>query len=280
MDIIKDNIVNSQYLELDVLDNLNEESMYKKLSAAVGKVQIFEGFCTKCSSEGDLSIKCGDVTCIMPRSEVTPVTETDGLVHKSTCQNKVGKNLKFKVISKDSDKFYVSRKSLIENVRKEYNTNLKVGQIVRGIITNIEESIGCFVDIGGEYTAVLPKRCLEYVFVNNITDHVQIGDVVEGKITVLEKEDNDIKTIIISRIDTLPPYEELIKEYSPGDVVIGIVNQITSQSIFAQLTKHLNIACRLTPNMKVKVGQKVRIKIKRVGNSVNKRLVGDIISSL
>lgn len=280
MDIIKDAIVNSQYLELDVFDSFQEENIYKKLSMAVGKKQIFEGFCTKCSSEGDLTIKCGNVTCIMQRAEVTPVVEKDGLVHKSTCQNKVGKNLKFRVINKDIDKLYVSRKDLIENVRKEYNANLKVGQIVKGVITNIEEAIGCFVDIGGEYTAVLPKKYLEYVFVNNITDHVQIGDVVEGKITVLDKEDNDIKTIIISRIDTLPPYEELIKEYSPGDVVIGVVNQITSQSIFTQLTKHLNIACRLTPNMKLKVGQKVRIKIKRIGNSVNKRLVGDIISSL
>ena len=216
----------------------------------------------------------------MLRNEVTPILQDDGLVHKVQCQNKVGKIIKFRVINYDNNIFYLSRKSVVEEIRGQYNKTLQEGQLVKGIITNIDENIGCFVDIGGDYTAMLPKRYLEYVFVNNITDHVSVGEVIEAVIKEIDKKDNAINMITLSRIETLPPYEELISEFETGDIVIGTVNQITPKSIFAQLTKHLNITCKLSSNVRVIPGQKVRIKVKRTGNSIDKRLVGEIISVL
>lgn len=278
MNIENNTLNNSEFLEIDYVDNA--VAAYEKLAEAIGGDDILTGMCTRCSAEGDLTIEFGDTKCIMKRAEVTPVVQPDGLVHKATCQNKVGKILKFKVTKFKDGNFYVSRKTVINEIRRIYNKKLKKGQIVTGIITNIDEEIGCFVDIGGDYIAMLPKRFLEHVFVNHITDHVSIGDVIEAVVQDIEMKNNEISQITLSRIETLPPYEELTKEFNTGDIVIGTVNQITSKSIFAQLTKHLNIMCRLSPKVRVQEGQKVRIKIKRIGNSINKKLVGEIISVL
>lgn len=276
--MLKNDFINKKYLEID--DTETNETSYESLIKAIGTDEIFSGLCVKCSSNGDLTIKFGDTRCIMLREDVTPVIQKDGLVHKATCQNKVGKILKFRVLKYENDIFYISRKSVIDEIRTEYNENLELGQKLTGVITNIDENIGCFVDIGGDYIAMLPKRLLEHVFVNNITDHVSIGDVIEAVVQSIDKENDEIKLITLSRIETLPPYSELIKEFETGDIVIGIVNQITPKSIFAQLTKHLNIMCRLSPSVRVAPGQKVRIKVKRIGNSLDKKLVGEILSIL
>lgn len=278
MDTVNNILNNSKYLEIATSDNT--EGSCEKLAAAIGKDDILDGLCTKCSAEGNLTIEFGDTKCIMERNEVTPILQKDGLVHKATCQNKVGKTLKFRVLRFEDGVFYVSRKSVIEEVRKEYNKHLKLGQIVTGVITNIDEKVGCFVDIGGDYIAMIPKRLLEYVFVNNITDHVSVGDVIQAAVEEIDKENNEISSITLNRIAALPPYEELAKEFEPGDIVIGTVNQITTKSIFAQLTKHLNIMCKLSPKVRVQEKQKVRIKIKRIGTQEDKRLVGEIISVL
>lgn len=276
--MLKSDFTNKKYLEIDY--NENTENAFESLINAIGTDEIFSGFCVKCSSNGDLTINYGDTKCVMLREDVTPVIQDDGLVHKSTCQNKVGKFLKFRVIKFENNVLYISRKSVIDEIRKEYNENLVNGQKLTGVITNINESIGCFVDIGGDYIAMLPKRFLEHVFVNNITDHVSIGDVIEVVVHSISKENNEINLITVSRIETLPPYLELINEFETGDIVIGTVNQITPKSIFAQLTKHLNIMCRLSPSVRVVPGQNVRIRVKRIGNSLDKKLVGEIISIL
>lgn len=276
--MLNSNFENKRFLEINTTENTG--NAYETLIKSVGTEQILTGLCTKCSSDGNLTIEYGDTKCVMLRNEVTPVIQNDGLVHKATCQNKVGKILKFRVIKYENDTFYISRKSVIDEIRKEYNSNLEKGHKLTGIITNIEESIGCFVDIGGDYIAMLPKRFLEHVFVNNITDHVSVGDVIEIVVQAIEKENDEISLITLSRIETLPSYSDLIKEFDTGDIVIGTVNQITAKSIFAQLTKHLNIMCRLSSTVKVIPGQKVRIKLKRIGSSIDKKLVGEIISTI
>lgn len=277
MDRLNNILDNRQYLEINYSDT---EVSTEKLSLAIGTQETFSALCTKCSSKGDLTLLFGDTKCIMKREDVTPILQEDGLVHKATCQNKVGKTLKFTVLNVENGTFYVSRKTVIEKIRKEYSKILKVGQVVTGIITSINEHIGCFVDIGGDYSAMLPKRLLEHVFINNITDHVSIGDVIETVIQSIDEKDGEISQITLSRIETLPPYEELIKEFENGDIVIGTINQITTKSIFAQLTKHLNIMCKLSPTIKVEPGQKATIRIKRTGSTLDKRLAGELISVL
>lgn len=281
MNILENTIDTIQYLEINEIDETNKyENSLEILSAALGKNDILSGYCSKCSKDGDLTIDFGDIKCTMLRNEVTPILEEDGFVHKVQCQNKVGNTIKFRVIKYENNKFYLSRKSVVNEIREQYNSTLQVGMLVKGVITNIDENIGCFVDIGGDYIAMLPKRFLEYVFVNRITDHVSQGEVIEAVIQEIDKKENQINKITLSRVETLPPYEKLISEFESGDIVIGTVNQITPKSVFCQLTKHLNITCRLSNNVRVVPGQKVRIKVKRTGTSIDKRLVGEIISVL
>ena len=272
---------NLKFLENNIEDlskSTNVET-FETLVKSIDTDNVFSGECIKCSSKGDLTVRVGDVNCIIKRSEVTPVVAEDGLVHKAICQNKVGKILKFKIKSIDKNIVYASRKSVVSEIRDYYASNLKEGQKVVGVITNIDESIGCFVDIGGDYSAMIPTRLLEHVFVNKITDHVKINDVVECIVKSIQNINGDIK-ITLSRVDALPPYSELTKEFEVGDVVVGVVNEITPKSIFAQLNKHLNVSCRLSTKIRVVPGQKVRIKIKTAASKDNNRISGEILSVL
>lgn len=272
---------NSEFLE-NVIKNEKQsnENTQKKLIAAKGTEKIFEGYCEKCTKDGNLIIRYGNTTCTMLREEVSPITQIDGLVHKGTCQNKVGSKIKFIVIDydKENNTIYISRKSLVSKARKQYETNLKTGDVIKGIITGIDEKIGCFVDIGAEYTAVLPKSELEYVFVDKITDHVNISDEIEVAVKDIKKtDDGAIQEIALSRKAILPKYEELASAYNAGDVVVGVVKSFAEHCIYAQLTKHLTIFCRYNNQIHVEKEQTVRIKIKNISTENSRKMVGDII---
>lgn len=277
------NSVNELFLETQHLENgIPQENALAELSSSAGKKKTFLGFCTKCSANGDLTIVYGNTTCTMKREDLTPIIQADGLVHKSTCQNKVGTHLNFRVTKVENDIIYVSRKEIISEYRKTYIEKLIVNNVVNGIITNINENIGCFVDIGADYTAVLPKKNLEHVFVNKVTDHVNIGDKVQAVIVdlVLNENNSEFTEIVLSKIPLLPTYEELTKDYAPGDVVIGQVSSITPRCIYTQLTKHLNVTCSLTPNLRLTPGQMVRIRLKQIKSTTENKMVGNIISAL
>ena len=261
-------------------ESINQEikQNYNDLISAIGSNKIFTGYCTKCDNNGNLIIEYGTTNCIMERNDVTTTVEKDGLVHKSFCQNKVGVYIKFRVKKVENNIIYVSRKEIIKELRDKWKNDLKIDDVVKGVITDINEKIGCFVNIGADYIAVLPKKNIEHIFVTNITDHVKIGEEVETVIKDIVKDNNgEIKEIILNRLPMLPKYEELVSAYSVGDVVLGEVKSITSTCIFVQISKHLNIYCNFNPSIKVEAGQRVRIRLKNI--SVNK-LRGEIIAKL
>lgn len=278
METVKKIASNMKYLE-DAPTETSNNNGYLTLLNAIDENTTLVGFCEKCNKNGDLTISFGNIKCIMPRAEVSPNIEADGLVHKNYCQSKVGSNLKFNVLRQEGETFIVSRSSYINDVREKYEDILKVGTVLRGKVINIEENIGVFVDVGADYIGLIPKRKLEHIFVYEITDFVTIGENIEAIVLDIDRdEQNNIVNIIMSRVDLLPPYEELLKDYSVGDIVIATVTTITDKSIFTQLDTHLSITCRLSPKVRVQKGQKVRVKLKKIGNSSNSRIGGEIIS--
>lgn len=261
-------------------ETINQEldKNYSDLITSVNSKKIFTGYCTKCDINGNLVIQYGSTDCIMARNDVTITVEKDGLVHKSLCQNKVGVYIKFRVKKVDNGIVYISRKEIISELRDKWRDDLKIGDVVKGVITDINEKIGCFVNIGADYIAMLPKRKIEHIFIVNITDHVNISDEVEAVITdIVKNEAGEITEIILDRQPILPKFEELAGEYTVGDVVLGEVKSITHTCIFVQITSHLNIFCNFNAAIKVEAGQKVRIKLKNI--SVTK-IRGDIISKI
>lgn len=280
--------INKEFLETVDKNNNNynyndgDNSSRKELFNAVNSNKIFQGYCIKCNAEGNLTIRYGNVNCIMKRNDVTVIKQSDGFVHKGFCQNKVGTNIKFRVTEVDKDGIiYVSRKEIIEDAREKYNKELKIGDVITGVISDINEKIGCFVNIGADYDAILPKSKIEHVYIEKITDHVNKGDLLDTVVTDITKDKTgNITEVALDRLQLLPKFEELASEYSQGDVVIGTVKYLTPKSIYSQLTKHLNIACRPNKDIFVSKEQLVKIRIKRISTDGTNKMVGEIIGSV
>lgn len=288
------NIVNSNCLEFAKapVDKENKKEDIKladkisEISQYIGKDDIFIGECIKCYKNGDLDILINNLVCKMRRSDVTVhiplfVNENDEVL-KAICQNKVGTSIDCRIKEIKDGQVFVERKSIIAERRKFYLETLKKGDVLCGKISNIDENIGVFVNIGADYTAVIPKRFLEYIYIKKITDHVSIGDTVEAVIFDLEynSDKTEIEKVILNRLPMLPSYGELVAEYSVGDVIIAEISEFNSQSIYTKVNKHVNCICGNQNNLPLEEGKKVRVKITNVRKTEQFKMNGDILAIL
>lgn len=261
--------------------DVNHEEALSILKEGLLNETYFSGLCNKCDSDGNLYIDINGITCIMERNEVSiPIGEEN--VHKGLCQKKVGAKVQGKVIKIDdtdnSDiKIYLSRKDFVKKIRSLYNTSLQIGTVVKGVITNIDETKGVFVDIGGDYVGIIPRGNLENLYVTNLTDHVSIGEVV--KVVVIELKRNkagDIVHLALDRKSLLPKFRTLAKNYKKGDILLAKIKSIQANGIYCSLDKHLDVICDFNYN-KYRIDQNVRVKINSVKYDKH-RITGSIIS--
>lgn len=267
--------LDSKFAEFDLENDLKivpikeyQETKHKTmkyLSEIAGKETTIKGHAVKCRKNGDLIVEFDGVNCVLERDNYTTILEQDGHVHKSKCQQKVGSDVIARVVKVEDGQVYIERKSIIKELREKYVKELKKGMCITGVVTAIDERIGVFVDIGADYSALIPKRYVEHVFVSSLSDYVKIGQKVNGVIVDItyNNDNTEIKDIVLNRTITLPTYEELASEYESGDIVIATITEINPPNIYSQLTEHLVVKSFVEPDMKdLKVGQKIKVKIK------------------
>ena len=285
----KEIITLSSYLsEVNINDNkftYTSNSNRLDLINAINTKKTFIGLVTKCNIDGDLTLDVNGTTCYMKRNDVSMLNNDQVEVHKRLCQRKVGTYLRVSVknidnLNTNDEKIYVTRKELISAARKEYSENIKIGSIIEGKIFNIDENKGVFVDIGADIMAVIPRSKLENLYVSNISDHVSIGEKIQAVvIDLIKDENNNNEKIFMDRRILLPKFNELVKDYSKGDVVVGKVKAIGSTGIYCSINKHLDILCDFTPGTLYSVDDKVQVKIRFIKYD-KQRVSGDIISKL
>lgn len=258
----------------------SRENAERILNSAIGKNKYFKGICERCKPNGDLIVNYNGVECIIKRAEVSnEISPETGQVHKRICQDLVGSAVAFMVLHYQNDTFYCSRKRVLAKNRKKINDTLEVNDRITGIISAIDDNIGCFVNIGGDYKAVLPKSKLEYCFVSNIINHVHIGEIVECIVSDIVRDvNNNITEIVLNRKAALPPYEELISKYKPLETIVGIVQEKKMDRVYVQLDKHLTAICSFPKNVLFAEGDRVRLQLKRLYPNPQKKIQGNILS--
>lgn len=266
--------------DLNNLDSYdNNTDITNELIKSIGTNQYFSGLCTKCDSDGNLTIDVNGVQCIIPANEVSSPLHSEDKIHKGVGQNKVGSYIKAKVLKYENNTIYLTRKDFVEKIREVYNQNLKVGMSVKGKITNIDENKGVFVNIGGDYIGIIPRNLLENLYVTNLGFHVSIDETVEAIVTELIKNDEgNIIHLVLDRKSLLPSFQKLAKQYKRGDIVIGTVKSIQKTGVYCSIDKHLDVICDFNSHM-YKSNQKVRVRINAI--KFDKRIInGSIISQI
>lgn len=144
----------------------------------------------------------------------------------------VGKPLRVRILDaiKKENKLIFSEKEAIKDGLAERFAELKVGDIVKGVVTGVVD-FGVFVNVDGIEGLVHISE-ISWERVNNPSDYVKIGDPLEAKIIAIDKERLSLSMKQLVEDPWLSEVENLNK----GDEVEGTVTRITPFGAFVQIS--------------------------------------------
>lgn len=195
------------------------------LMNAIGTGEVMQGIVNKCDSNYNLYIDFGNnLKGIIPRDEIEAVNiDETGFPKPNICASKVNKYVQFKV--KDIDKkdcFILSRRDVGKDALNWIKQDVKLGQIVKGIVKSIKP-YGVFVEIGGGIVGLLHIEDISVARIKTPLERLSIGQ----KINVMIKSiDYKLERVVLTYKELLGSWEDNIKEFEEGTTVIGIAREV------------------------------------------------------
>jgi small subunit ribosomal protein S1 len=149
----------------------------------------------------------------------------------------IGKEIEARIIKIDEARMniVISRRKMLEEGRetrkRDLLSNLKEGQIRRGVVKNIAD-FGAFVDLGG-IDGLLHITDMAWGRVNHPSEMLAIDDVIDVKVL---KFDTESERIALGLKQKMPsPWESIEERYQPGMKVQGEVVNVMSYGAFVKL---------------------------------------------
>jgi small subunit ribosomal protein S1 len=154
-----------------------------------------------------------------------------------------------------------------EGKRKELFQNLKPGLNMCGVVTNVTD-FGVFVDLGGVEGLVHVSE-LSWGRVDKPSAIFTIGQQV--RVMVLSINDGNSRIALSIKRLTPNPWERVLTNYSPGDVIPATITTITRFGMFARLKEGIEGLIHISSipdsydclelDSTFKTGQEVSVKI-------------------
>lgn len=144
----------------------------------------------------------------------------------------VGKTLKVRILDCDrkANKLIFSEKEAVKDGLAERFANLKVGDIVTGVVTGVVD-FGAFVNVEG-IEGLIHISEISWERVSSPSDYVKVGQSVEAKIISIDK---DRLSLSMKQL-TPDPWLSEIEKFAKGDKVEGTVTRITPFGAFVQIS--------------------------------------------
>jgi len=223
------------------------------------------------ANKGGLMVEINNVMGFLPVSQLSldhyPRVE-DGDKGKilAALNQYVGQMFDVQIITADSDeeKLIVSEKAVYEKEMENKLGQLKIGQIVEGVITGVVD-FGAFVKFG-ELEGLVHISELAWQRIENPKDIVKVGQRVQAKIISIDK---GRVSLSIKQLQQ-DPWLEAVKKYQIGQVVKGKVTKIMPFGVFVELDKDIQGLCHImelshqavrNPEEVVKPGEEREFKI-------------------
>jgi len=184
-------------------------------------------------NDGGLELKIGPLHAFMPRSQT-------GLARRTDPRVLVGKTLPCEVLEVDSERqrVIVSRRTLLERERADDRQravhSLKIGQVVRGRVTRIEE-YGAFVAFGPGLEGLVHVTNLSLDPVAHPSEVVHKGEHVEAKVLSIRQEGRRIGLGLKQMLES--PWKGLERSHYEGQIVEGVVTRTTDFGAFVVVTR-------------------------------------------
>ena len=179
-----------------------------------------------------LLMKYGDFTCLLPTQLAT--------VSKEEFESLVGKELEVCPIRIDLARIRIivsqahADKKKQKAARKEFISQVEVGQVYEGVVKNIED-YGAFVELYDGVEGLLHISEVDHTRVSKIEKVFKSGDTVKVQVIKVEKDH-----IGLSRKALLPNHwANYFAEKQVGDVVTGKALEINKAGVRVQLAEEL-----------------------------------------
>ena len=144
----------------------------------------------------------------------------------------VSKPIKVRILdaNKKENKLIFSEKEAIKDGLAARFAELKVGDVVKGVVTGVVD-FGVFMNVDG-IEGLIHISEISWERVNNPADYVKVGDTVEAKIIAIDKERLSLSMKQLVEDPWLSEVEGLKK----GAKVEGTVTRITPFGAFVQIS--------------------------------------------
>lgn len=200
---------------------------------------VFQGFVEECDKDYNLHVKLNNGRVgIIPRKEIEEINvDTNGLPKTNLCIGKLHKYVQFKVKGEKQGNLILSRRDVQKDVLNFIKTDLKVGQVVNGIVKNITK-YGAFIDIGGGVVGLVHIEDLSVARIKSPFERIKIGQKVNIVVKYIDRETGRIN---LSYKETLGTWEENAKNFVVGMKTQGIIRETekNKNGIFIELAPNL-----------------------------------------
>ena len=144
----------------------------------------------------------------------------------------VGKQIRVRILDaiKKENKLIFSEKEAIKDGLAERFAELKVGDVVKGVVTGVVD-FGVFVNVDG-IEGLIHISEISWERVNNPSDYVKVGDQIEAKIIAIDKE----RLSLSMKQLVEDPWISEVANLKKGAKVEGTVTRITPFGAFVQIS--------------------------------------------
>lgn len=156
--------------------------------------------------------------------------DKDEILQKLNALVNKGMRVRILDISRKDNKLIFSEKEALKDDMQERFAELKVGDIVKGVITGVID-FGAFVNVDG-IEGLIHISEISWERVEDPRKYLKTGETVEAKIIAIDK---DRLSLSIKQM-TEDPWLKEVKAFSKGDTVEGKVTRITPFGAFVQLS--------------------------------------------
>lgn len=156
--------------------------------------------------------------------------DKDEILHKLNALTNKPLRVRILDLSRKDNKLIFSEKEAVKDDMQARFAELKVGDVVEGVVTGVID-FGAFVNVDG-IEGLIHISEISWERVDNPRNYVKVGETVKAKIIAIDK---DRLSLSLKQL-TEDPWLKEVKKFSKGDVVEGKITRITPFGAFVQLS--------------------------------------------
>ena len=176
-------------------------------------------------------------------------------------------------VSRKDNKLIFSEKEAVKDDMQARFAELKVGDVVEGVVTGVID-FGAFVNVSG-IEGLIHISEISWERVEDPRNYVKVGETVKAKIIAIDK---DRLSLSLKQM-TEDPWLQEVKAFKKGDVVEGKITRITPFGAFVQLSPSVEALVHVSemsddetvdPQQIFKLNEKKQFKVLDIDNDARK----------